>query len=914
MTCNPVKPDFTEFEITIYSDSLLKNKLRNNTVFLLNDSLKFVIRTNRPLYLKKIEIELIDNSNGKSIFKFDYSAPLGETENNKFFASYELKKIGMKTLHYKFSLRDSVIEKSFNLKVIGRKPKLHNNRNIAIPDEPKFNSSFYMYVHADGTPPLEYEWYKDNIKIEHNEENILAFKTLNPDDFGIYRCKVRNEWGSEKSRQYKLLLDYDRSKPTINIIQPMNLASPVSDIGIKFEVVDESAIGEVKVNGDILTEKEGLYSTQVKLKEGENNIEIIAYDESPNKNKGVENINVIYDPKTVDTKGPDIYLIEPNDSIIYQSSLTLKLNVYDYNKIDHVSINGEKIQPLNSIYSKLITLDKGKNPISIVAQDKSENRNNNSLNINLYCDTSVIDNMKPCIVLIEPSRKRDTVVSENYTVRVDAVDKSGIDWVSINGENAQIIDNRFEKTIKLELDQNKPVRIIAQDNSDNKNRDTMDIEIFRRQKPNPVELDINAVTPSTIEISWSKSQDSTFSKYKVYYSETKDVTFENELSCENTDINDTTCTVDNLKSGTYYYIKVFVFDKNDFYSESDEERKRTGNSKPEFEALEDQVGWEDSTLSFTVKANDPDEDDILTYEMIGKLSSKGLDGAICDRYDGKFLWKPGYDQSGLYKVFFKVRDNGEPPLTDTLEVGITIKNSNQPPEFDTIKSNTIDTVYVTQDTIQIYYDTVYAKDFDGDSVVFSLISGHFPSGMTIDAVIDTSNKDTVTKKAVIQWEPSEKNGDVEVLVLAEDEHNGSDTLTLTIRFPIRFEMIHSLSLPLDAQSLVLSNDYAFIPGGKINNSDKGGFCIIDIKNPGLPIEPVLIGNDMTFEIVISENVAYTVSNTTGLKCFDISNISSIDSLSNSVPIDRAESIVKVGDFVYISDFYKGMLKYNVSNP
>ncbi len=86
---------------------------------------------------------------------------------------------------------------------------------------------------------------------------------------------------------------------------------------------------------------------------------------------------------------------------------------------------------------------------------------------------------------------------------------------------------------------------------------------------------------------------------------------------------------------------------------------------PVLDAIENKEVDENSTLSFTVTASDPDEDEVT-------LSSSTLpDGASFDNETGEFNWIPGYEQAGTYNITFTAEAGG---LIDNQEIVITVNN------------------------------------------------------------------------------------------------------------------------------------------------------------------------------------------------------------------------------------------------
>jgi hypothetical protein len=103
------------------------------------------------------------------------------------------------------------------------------------------------------------------------------------------------------------------------------------------------------------------------------------------------------------------------------------------------------------------------------------------------------------------------------------------------------------------------------------------------------------------------------------------------------------------------------------------------NRKPALANIPDQKVAENSPITFTVSANDPDKEDAGKVS----LSADGLpNGASFS--GGKFSWTPNYDQAGDYKVTFKAKDGQG--LEDSKTVTITVTNVNRAPKLNSVSN------------------------------------------------------------------------------------------------------------------------------------------------------------------------------------------------------------------------------------
>jgi len=175
------------------------------------------------------------------------------------------------------------------------------------------------------------------------------------------------------------------------------------------------------------------------------------------------------------------------------------------------------------------------------------------------------------------------------------------------------------------------------------------------------------------------------------------------------------------------------------------------NRPPVLAVIGDKNGAENTLLTFTVTASDPDGDALL-------LSASNLPvGATFNPSTGEFSWTPSYSQAGVYTpVNFQVSDG-----TDTVSeaITITIANTNQPPVLGSIGSKNIK----EQATLSF---TVLATDPDGDTLTYS--ASPLPAGATF------------ANRAFL-WTPSVgQAGKYNVTFAASDDKGGTSSETVAI--------------------------------------------------------------------------------------------------------------------------------------
>ena len=171
------------------------------------------------------------------------------------------------------------------------------------------------------------------------------------------------------------------------------------------------------------------------------------------------------------------------------------------------------------------------------------------------------------------------------------------------------------------------------------------------------------------------------------------------------------------------------------------------NRPPVLDTIGARAVAEDSLLTFSVSASDPDGQQI-TY------SASGLpDGATFA--DGVFRWTPSYEQAGAYSVTFSAGDGA---ATDVETVALTVENVNRAPVLSAIANQT-----VTENTALSF--SVSASDPDGDDV--TITAGSLPAGATFSA-------------ESFAWTPTyEQAGSYELTFTASDG-SAADTETVTV--------------------------------------------------------------------------------------------------------------------------------------
>ncbi len=156
------------------------------------------------------------------------------------------------------------------------------------------------------------------------------------------------------------------------------------------------------------------------------------------------------------------------------------------------------------------------------------------------------------------------------------------------------------------------------------------------------------------------------------------------------------------------------------------------------ESLVSQTVAANEELSFVVKAEDPDEDEIEYSVRYGLPRGAQFE-------NGTFFWKPDYDQAGVYYLLFMARDE---LAIDLASVRIQVNNTNRPPVLAPIGAREV------SENAQLSF-TISATDPDGDEIEYSAYG--LPRGAEFE-------------NGTFFWRPDYNQADVYyVLFVARDE-------------------------------------------------------------------------------------------------------------------------------------------------
>jgi len=216
------------------------------------------------------------------------------------------------------------------------------------------------------------------------------------------------------------------------------------------------------------------------------------------------------------------------------------------------------------------------------------------------------------------------------------------------------------------------------------------------------------------------------------------------------------------------------------------------NRPPVIGSIADQSIDENSLLSFSVNASDPDGQ-ALTYSVTGLPA-----GAVFASQT--LTWTPSYDQAGSFAVTFTVDDG---LAQDSQPITITVINVNRTPVLATIGNQSV----WADDPLTF---TIDATDPDGDTVTYS--AANLPSGATFAT-------------QTFDWTPSQgQMGSYDVTFLASDgQLQDSEIVTITVDVDSLAPTVTNLSPAVGAIQVPLNN-----------------LITLDVTDAGKGIEPASV--------------------------------------------------------------------------
>ena len=230
------------------------------------------------------------------------------------------------------------------------------------------------------------------------------------------------------------------------------------------------------------------------------------------------------------------------------------------------------------------------------------------------------------------------------------------------------------------------------------------------------------------------------------------------------------------------------------------------NTTPTLSAIGNKTIDEDSLLSFSVSAEDQDND-TLTITTSTLPTGAAFNNSI-------FTWNPDFNQDGTYTIKFTVTDGTN---TDFEDITITVNDINRAPELDEITNKSVN------ENEELNF-TINGSDLDGDTLTYSANS--LPQGSTL-----TSNN--------FIWTPSYEQSGTYPITFTVSDGNLTDqkTLNITVSNTNRSPQISAISNKTINETETLSFN--------INATDPDSDSLT-VTSTGFPTGASLFGSTFTF--------------------------------------------------------------------
>ncbi len=190
------------------------------------------------------------------------------------------------------------------------------------------------------------------------------------------------------------------------------------------------------------------------------------------------------------------------------------------------------------------------------------------------------------------------------------------------------------------------------------------------------------------------------------------------------------------------------------------------NQAPTLNAIGNKTVNENSILSFTATATDPDASQTLAFS----LDAGAPAGATINATSGIFLWQPiETDGPGSFPITVRVTDNGTPPMSASELITVTVNEVNVAPVLGAIGNKTVNELSALTFTA-----TATDADLPANTLSFSLDAGN-PTGSTINA-----------STGAFTWTPTEAQGPGSFPITVRVTDNGappmsaSELITVTV--------------------------------------------------------------------------------------------------------------------------------------
>ncbi|MGD9202300.1 MAG: hypothetical protein PVI26_12105, partial [Chitinispirillia bacterium] len=556
------------------------------------------------------------------------------------------------------------------------------------PGKAQIDKPFFLFIKPNKNLSLSYQWYKNDTKIEHANNDTLHFEALSNINEGIFYCNVINNNREEKSLNY--IIELGNSPPVwINgFMQVKTEAGKILKLSLKDSCRDMDnddlvfTIMDGKPDNDFIS-TDGIYEFQTILNDtGVYNVLIKASDGNV-ESIGVFKISVYYKIKEPEKplldnnrmvfssgkprSGEPFYLyIKPqknlpmtyqwykNDTIIEQATDDT-LHFKALSKNNQGKFYCEVICNNNKDSSLAYIVEIGNNPPVWVNEIMSVRIDAGSLlKLSLFDSCNDGDDDQLSFILLDGKPDYDSIKDQGiyeyqsnpqdkgeFNVLIKASDGNvssiGIIKILVHQENEppEFRDSLPHDSYQLNEGDNLTIRFEAID----KNNDKVIYKLSQNKLPRRDEVIFDTTSKT---LSWtSKKGDKGVYKIEIQASDGK-LTTEKSIDIGIGEINlPPRISISNVDTGDTVHIT------------------------------------ENETLEFTVEISDPNRNDNPTFNTPENLPEK----ASFDLSSGKFTYIPGYDVSSeksnkiFHSIVFIATDNAaKNPLHTKFVLHINVRD------------------------------------------------------------------------------------------------------------------------------------------------------------------------------------------------------------------------------------------------
>jgi sugar lactone lactonase YvrE len=333
---------------------------------------------------------------------------------------------------------------------------------ISAPPNPTNNRTLTLTVSATDnvtqSGEMQYAFALDGEPYSGYGAGASATYTNVADGTHTLRAKAKDRAGNESAPQ-SVTVQVDTAPPQVVVSSPAaNFLTSAGEITVVGTVADASAISQVTVNGQVAAVSGNSFRLVLSLSEGSNTITAVAQDAAGNSGSATVN-------GTRDSTPPGITVTSPTDGFVTkQATVSVTGTVVDAGAIAQVTVNGQPAVVMAGGFSAAVTLNEGRNTITVAATDAAGNSRTVSV-------AGSLDTLPPAVTITAPVPNFLTNASQ-ITVTGSVSDASAVSQISINGQPITVSGSGFSAVVNLAEGPNT-ITVVAQDAAANQGTATV---------------------------------------------------------------------------------------------------------------------------------------------------------------------------------------------------------------------------------------------------------------------------------------------------------------------------------------------------------------------------------------------------------------------------------------------------------